>query len=114
MTRKQILCTVITASAISIFIIILSLAYTMKTQRVEAHRKNLITTVVVETQPAVGYILREYNGELAVFRGESDTPYKLLDIPISVMSDYDKEILKAGIFTDSPSELNRLIEDYTS
>ncbi len=114
MTRKQVLYTVVTASAISIIIIIISLAYSMKEQRVEAHRKNLETTIVIETQPAVGYILKEYNGELAVFRGDSDTPYKLLGVPVSIMSDYDRKLLEAGIFTESQSELNRLIEDYTS
>lgn len=114
MTRKQVLYTVVTASAISIIIILISLAYSMKEQRVEAHRKSLETTRIVETQPTVGYILKEYNGELAVFRGDSDTPYRLLGVPVSVMSDYDKKILKAGIFTETQEELNRLIEDYTS
>lgn len=113
MTRRHILYTVLTAMAISAVIVIVSLAYSVKSQRAEAHRKN-IENSVVETQEEIGFTLKEYNGELAVFRGSSETPYRLLGVSTSVMSDYDKNQLKDGIFVQSERELNTLIEDFTS
>lgn len=112
MTRKHILYTLVTAMAISAVIVIVSLAYSVKSQRAEAHRKS-VENSVVETQEEIGYMLKEYNGELAVFRGNSETPFRLLGISASVMSECDRSQLKDGIFVQTESELNRLIEDFT-
>lgn len=113
MTRRHILFTLLAAMALSSVIIIVSMAYSMKNRRVEAHRQELENSVV-ETQPEIGFTLKEYNGELAVFRGGSDTPYRRLGISTVVMTEDDQLQLKNGIFVHTQNELNRLIEDYTS
>ena len=72
-------------------------------------------SAITETHPvAIGYYLKEYNGELAVFRGNSDTPFKMLGVSINVMTDYDKKLLSDGIFAEDEIKLATLIEDYTS
>lgn len=113
MTRRHIVYTIITALALSAIIVIVSLAYSIKGQRAEAHRRSLENSVA-ETQTEVGFMLKEFGGELAVFRGSSETPYRLLGISTAVMSDYDKEQLKSGIYVRTEQELNSLHEDYTS
>lgn len=113
MTRRHTLYTIFSAMAVSAVIVIVSLAYSMKEQRAQAYRKN-IESSVSETQAEIGFILKLHDGELAVFRGNSETPYKLLGVSSSVMSDYDREQLENGIFVQTQTELNRLIEDYTS
>ena len=113
MTRRHIVYTIITALALSAIIVIVSLAYSIKGQRAEAHRRSLENSVA-ETQTEVGFMLKEFGVELAVFRGSSETPYRLLGISTAVMSDYDKEQLKSGIYVRTEQELNSLLEDYTS
>lgn len=112
MTRRHILYTVLSSMAISAVIVIVSLAYSVKSQRAEAYRKS-VENSVVETQEEIGYTLKEYNGELAVFRGSSETPYRLLGVSTAVMSEYDRDLLKDGIFVRTEGELDRLIEDFT-
>lgn len=113
MTRKHILYTLVTSMALSAVIVIVSLAYSVKTQRAEAYRKS-VESSVAETQEEIGFTLKEYNGELAVFRGSSETPYRLLGVSASVMSEYDRNQLRNGIFVRTEKELNTLIEDFTS
>ena len=114
MNRKITIATILSGMAISMLIIIITVAYSVKGQRVRAEKLALESSIT-ETQPLqIGYYLKEYNGELAVFRGESETPYRKLGISTNVMSDYDRQQLAAGIFVQSEKELNSLIEDYTS
>ena len=60
------------------------------------------------------YTLREYEGKLAVFRGDSRAPYQIYDVSVSTLPEYDRTLLKEGIPADTPAQLDRLIEDYTS
>lgn len=70
-------------------------------------------TSAVTASPVV-YILKEYNGRIAVFEQGSDLPYKEFEINLGTLSDYDRELLKNGITADSKEKIRQLIEDYTS
>ena len=72
--------------------------------------------VIGNAEPAqkIEYILKDYNGHIAVFYSNEDTPYKEFDIPTNTFSDYDKSMLKKGIKADSEEQIRQLIEDYTS
>lgn len=113
MSRRVTLAVLLAGMAVSAIIIIITISNSIKNQRIRAEQ--MAETSVIETQPAViGYYLKEYNGELAVFRGESNTPYRMLGISINVMTDYDKKLLSDGIFAEDEIKLATLIEDYTS
>ncbi len=61
------------------------------------------------------YILKEYNGGIAVFTPDDDTPkteYK--EVMVKSLPEYDRMLLKSGIKVYSDTELQRLIEDYDS
>lgn len=60
------------------------------------------------------YRISVFNGKLAVFEGESKLPYKVYDTYISNLPDEDVKILTDGIRVNSSSELNKIIEEYTS
>lgn len=113
MTRRHTLYTIFSAMAVSAVIVIVSLAYSMKEQRAQAYKKN-IESSISETQAEIGFTLKLHDGELAVFRGNSETPYRLLGISESVMTEFDRKQLETGIFVQTQKELDRLIEDYTS
>lgn len=63
----------------------------------------------------VGYTLKEYDGKIGVFRGNSSTPYTYLqDVELSYINEYDRELLSNGIEVSTEQELKTLIEDLTS
>ena len=67
-----------------------------------------------EPSQKVEYVLKDYNGHIAVFHSNETTPYKEFDIPTDTFSEYDKNMLKKGIKADSEEQIRQLIEDYTS
>lgn len=67
-----------------------------------------------KTAQKIEYILKDYNGHLAVFYSSEETPYEEFDILTNSFSDYDKNLLSQGISADTEDEIQQLIEDYTS
>ncbi|MDR3345217.1 MAG: hypothetical protein LBT21_06490 [Oscillospiraceae bacterium] len=62
----------------------------------------------------IRYTLREYSGELAVFRDDEATPWALYEVPVDTLPDGDREQLKAGISVIGEEKLRHILEDYTS
>ncbi|MGN0614147.1 MAG: hypothetical protein ACI4JB_09655 [Porcipelethomonas sp.] len=113
MTRKAAAAVLLAGMAVSAVIIIITISGSIKRQRIRA--ENLAEQSVTETQPTeVGYYLKEYEGELVVFRGDSKTPFRRLGVSTDLMSEQDKLMLAEGIFAPGEKELKALIEDYTS
>ena len=113
MSRRVTLAVLLAGMTVSAIIIIITISNSINNQRIRAEQ--MAESAITETQPvAIGYYLKEYNGELVVFRGNSDTPFKMLGVSINVMTDYDKKLLSDGIFAEDEIKLATLIEDYTS
>lgn len=62
----------------------------------------------------VTYVVKEYNGKVAVFEKGKDRPFKVTEVNTSDLPQADKEILKNGIETDSQKKLSTILEDYCS
>lgn len=59
------------------------------------------------------YIVKEYNGKIAVFLSNSTAPLYVLDDPyVRDLPEYDREMLKNGIIANNNSELIKILEDY--
>lgn len=113
MNRKLSIFVLIAGMAASAIIIIFTVSVSANNRK--THNQQLADFPVTETEPLqIGYFLKEYEGEIAVFRGDSKTPFRKLGIYTNVMTDEDKEMLSTGIFAQNEQELSRLIEDYTS
>lgn len=69
-----------------------------------------VRTVITDR---VRYIMREYNGKLAVFNDDG-TVYKVYEINVELLPEYDRKILKKGIQITGEEELRARVEDYTS
>lgn len=111
MEKKIALIFLALSCCISIFSLFLSLERPVpETQSVLSDE----TESVSPKEPPIRYVLREYGGKLAVFQEENDIPYKEFNIPVALLSDYDQEILKKGIYAETEEEVRKLIEDYTS
>lgn len=72
------------------------------------------TENVTQSAGKVSYILKDYNGKLAIFYEDTQIPYKIFDIFISNLPKKDREAIKSGIKASGDEELEKLISDYTS
>ena len=61
-----------------------------------------------------GYLLRSYEGRLAVFRQGCDTPELIFDVYTRLLPPADRDRLETGISAPDYETLTRLIEDYIS
>lgn len=103
---KRIYLIIMTAITISGFIIICTLGQSLHRRRMEAKISEISQDI-----PAAVCTVREYNGRIGVFKGESDMPYRIIDYDIKLLSDYDREQLREGLTIWSDQELQQFIED---
>ena len=59
------------------------------------------------------YIMREYEGNVAIFN-QDETLYKIYEVNVALLPEYDQKLLKNGIEIQGEDELRARIEDYTS
>ena len=60
------------------------------------------------------YVVKSFNGNIAVFDGIHETPFRITDVPVNSLPYTDQEILKKGIAVSSKTELTKILEDYCS
>jgi hypothetical protein len=65
-------------------------------------------------ESSLAYIVKDYNGKVAVFEKDKIEPFKITDCLVSHLPNYDQRILKDGIEVKTELELERLLEDYCS
>ncbi len=100
----------LTALVISVVIVAGTMARAVTEPKPMAEEGKQTTTV----QTNVRYVLRAWEGHLGLFRGESEVPYRELDMPLTLLSEYDRELVEQGIIVETQSELRTLVEDLTS
>ena len=122
MSKKAIVTVLLAGMFLSLIILLLTIAYVIKHQQISAERAadqlapppTAVSQNVLPTETQITYCLREFDGGLAVFRGDSPDPYKKIEVNLSLMTDEDKELLRKGITAQSEKELKKVIEDFTS
>ncbi len=110
MTGKRIWLMVLTAFVISVVIVFGSAAAAITHPNSEIKE----TTEASEVQTEISFILRIWNGKLGLFRGDSETPYREIEMPLYLLTEHDRKLLEDGISAESEEELRALIEDITS
>ena len=76
----------------------------------ETQSEPLAKTIIAEE---TRYLMREHEGKVAVFN-EDGTVYRIFEVNVSLLPEYDKILLKEGIEIAGDGELRARIEDYTS
>ena len=75
-------------------------------------------TTAAETQPAettaAAPAVREENGRVAAFKGDSEKAYFISNTRISDLPMHDAELLRRGITVDDEEKLKELTEEYCS
>ena len=64
--------------------------------------------------PPYAYLLREYQGRIAVYTAGQEEPDMVLNVMVKHLPEYDRRQLEEGITVASYSELESLIEDFSS
>ncbi len=67
-----------------------------------------------ESCPSLTYIVKNFNGNIAVFESNSPKPFRVFEIPVNTLPYNDQKSLESGIITNNKEELNKLIEDLCS
>lgn len=60
------------------------------------------------------YTVTEYQGKIAVFKNNDKIPFDVYDTYVEYLPEHDRQLLIDGIRADTPDELQKIIEDYTS
>ena len=66
------------------------------------------------TEQGEPFIMRISDGRLALFRGISETPCRVYDYDITLLTEYDRNALESGMKLATEKEAQRLIDDLTS
>lgn len=106
----------LTGLCIALIIAAASVATNIKNTRAESHSNLVRETIQSETaeqETEESYTVRFYKGSVAVFDSH-DKLYDILEIPSNILTDADREELNKGIHAKNKSELQGIIEDYSS
>ena len=98
----------LTAMTISAVIILGSAGKSVEQQKSYAIEQ---ASAFAEKEP-IGFVLKTYEGKIALFRENSEKPYQILDIEVYLLPDADRELLEQGILAESEEELKKILEDW--
>lgn len=70
-----------------------------------------MTTALSASANAQTFVLREYEGKIALFYGGEELPAAVYETSVEEFYPADRELLQKGIVLNSREELVRLIED---
>lgn len=108
MTKYRIVSIILMGILIAAVIVLCALAQVAQNRKAAGRQEESVTL------PQVDYVLGEYDGYLALFRGEQEQPYQILDMPVQLLSDYDRGQIADGIHVQTEQELRQLVEDFAS
>lgn len=101
--------TVITVIIIVTSVIIVLISYSAGYKTLPSEPKSKPNAIM----HSVKYTVKEYNGKIAVFKGNNIKPLTVLeDTYVRDLPEKDRELLINGIVAHSETELNKILEDY--
>lgn len=98
----------LTGMAISAVLLLVSAGEAVKHEKSTAVARQ----AAFQEKPSFGFILREYEGHLALFREGSEKPYKILETEVWLLPDEDRLAVQEGILVKTEAELRELLEDW--
>lgn len=97
-----------------LFFIVAAIITTLFSCDKDDNISDITPTEIQQTTEYQTYIVREYNGMVAVFYNGQDNPVKVTDRYISALPQQDINDLKQGIPVDDEENLRKLLEDLCS
>lgn len=68
----------------------------------------------ITSSQSITYVVKNFNGSIAVFEYGNDTPFKVTDINVKNLPYDDQNLLSQGIKVKTKEELKLVLEDYCS
>lgn len=68
----------------------------------------------VPTEQPVERILREWNGQIALFEGDAAEPTEIYEVTVAALPEEEQQRLRAGIAVENEEMLADLLDNYTS
>jgi hypothetical protein len=97
-----------------LFLLLTALVAMMFGSGREEANANTAPTEIQQATEYQTYIVREYNGMVAVFYSGQDKPFKVTDRYVSALPQQDINALQQGIRVDTDESLRKLLEDLCS
>ena len=72
------------------------------------------SAVQTDTKQSDIYVVKEYQGHLAVFKNQETTPFLEYGTDVELLPEQDRNALKAGKTVHTMAEVEKIIEDYDS
>ncbi len=66
------------------------------------------------TERAAQQILREWNGQIALFEGDTNKPTEVYEVAVAALPEEEQQRLRAGIAIKDEEMLADLLDNYTS
>ncbi len=88
--------------------------YSFALLKVGMHIGYIESRQAYDSAPQTRYVVKAYNGMIAVFEGDAETPQRVFDIRVETLRKQDRERFEEGVVILSLDELARLIEDFGS
>ena len=67
-----------------------------------------------KSNSSLTYVVKNFNGNVAVFESTSSKPFRVTEVPINTLPFDDQKNLEIGITVTSKEQLNSLLEDLCS
>lgn len=74
-----------------------------------------VITAKSENTPQTGnrtYIIKNYDGKVACFEEDSESPFLITDVQIITLPPLDREMLEGGVEVIGARAMSRALEDY--
>ncbi|MBQ9558108.1 MAG: hypothetical protein IJU94_05825 [Clostridia bacterium] len=95
-------------------ILAISSVLTITIPQLAARTTPLPETSASDHSSAAGYVLREYDGAIGVFKAGVSEPITVIDVDTRTLPEKDRAALISGIYAADDDELSRRIEDFSS
>lgn len=99
---------------LSCFLAVFALFILFNIQHVDKNNGSAIDISQEEYHSKLSYIVKSYNGNIAIFENNNNDPFKITNTRLKDLPDEDKKLLNNGIRVSDYNELNCILEDYCS
>ncbi|MDP4119883.1 MAG: BofC C-terminal domain-containing protein [Bacillota bacterium] len=109
-----VLCLVVSAGIMPVLQNVRAVDEKRNTQISTVTGRNVSSSGNSALQQAISYIVKDYNGKIAVFEEGQTEPFKVTNVPTNSLPKVDQNALKKGIKVKGQKELIKILQDYCS
>ena len=106
--RYTIVCLLFVSLLLSAVIVLVPAAHSIR----QLKSDRIARLAANQPIPEPAFVLKAYEGHLALWREGASSPYRILETELWLLSDTDRISVENGITVATEAELHRLLEDF--